>query len=55
MIQAFAFLPQWLYTENVNGNGIYNRRFDLINLKDGEYTVKIGNQFSQLEKEVIIK
>jgi hypothetical protein len=44
-----------IYSENVNGNGIYNRRFDLINLNKGEYTVKIGNQFNQLEKDVIIK
>jgi hypothetical protein len=44
-----------IYTENVNGQGVYNKRFDLVNLNNGEYTVKVGNKFNKLEKELIIK
>lgn len=44
-----------IYEENIDGKGIYSRRFDLINLEDGEYIVKIGNESNSLEKEVLIK
>ncbi len=44
-----------IYTENVGGKGIYNKRFDLVNLVDGEYTVTVGNKFKSLVKDLIIK
>ncbi len=46
---------QSIYTEMVKGKGIYNKRFDLINLVDGEYTVTVGNEISSLVKDLVIK
>ena len=44
-----------IYTEQIDGRGVYSKRFDLVNLVDGEYKVVIGNDSKSLEKDLIIK
>lgn len=44
-----------IYSEMVRGRGVYNKRFDLVNLVDGQYTVKVGNRFVSLVKDLVIR
>jgi hypothetical protein len=44
-----------IYTEKISGQGIYNKRFDLINLVDGQYKVTVSNDYKHYEKDLVIK
>jgi hypothetical protein len=44
-----------IYTELIEGASIYNRRFDLANLTQGSYKVRLENLGSSIQKEIIVK